>query len=364
MPVDIPALRLHNQRIVGSQLTTPADIVQHLGAVQAQEFPFAKWGLALRLGSEITEAVVEQAFASGSILRTHVMRPTWHFVAAEDIGWMQRLTAPRVRTAMSSYLRTHGMDARLLNRSTTIFARALEGGAFLTRGELGDRLARARIMLTPMQLGFVAMHAEIEGIICSGPRRGKQFTYALISERAPQQRQLDGDQALEELTRRFLRSHGPATVRDYVWWSGLKTGDARRGFELVRAKSFEQGGVTYWSTSRERRTPAEGVHLLPIYDEYLVSYRDRLAVPHGPSQVRSGATLVPFRHALVIDGQVAGTWRPETRDAAIVVVVTAMRRLTADERDGIDAAVARYGRFLGAAVSSVTRLPRNGSKSS
>ena len=352
MSVDIPALRLQNQRIAGPRRTTPAEIVRHLGAVQAQEYPFAKWGLAVRLGPDSTDSEIEAAFTEGSILRTHVMRPTWHFVPAEDIGWMQQLTAPRVRTAMSSYLRHHGMDAKLLTRSATIIARALEGGAFLTRPELGQRLARARITLTSMQLSFVVMHAEIEGIICSGPRRAKQFTYALINQRAPHQRRLQGDEALAELTRRFLASHGPATVRDYVWWSGLKTVDARRGLQIVGAKGFEQDGVSYWSTESKGRRSASGVHLLPIYDEYLVSYRDRVAVPHGPSLIGRGSTAVSFRHALVIDGQVAGTWRPEPKNGETVLVVTAMRRLVRPERDGIETAAARYGQFLGRPVSA------------
>lgn len=356
MLADIPALRLHGQRITTAGPPTPADLVHHLGAVQAQEYPFAKWALGLRLGPAWSDARIEQAFAAGSILRTHVMRPTWHFVAAEDISWMQRLCAPRVRTAMSSYLRKEGMDARLLNRSVAIFERALQGGTFLTRVELGQQLARARIALTPMQLGFVAMHTEIEGIMCSGPRRGKQFTYALTTTRAPRQRQLDGDEALAELTGRFLRSHGPATLRDFVWWSGLKTIDARRGFAIIEASHFEQESVTYYSVAQEQRGSASGVHLLPIYDEYLVSYRDRVAVPHGPSSLRHGSTLVPFRHALVIDGQVAGTWRPEAGDEGPVVVVTAMRRFSRDERNGIEAAIAGYGRFLGVPVSAAVNL--------
>ncbi len=166
---------------------------------------------------------------------------------------------------------------------------------------------------------------------------------------------MEGDEALAELTRRFLRSHGPASVRDYVWWSGLKTGDARRGLDMIKAKRFEQHGVTYCSITREAPAPADGVHLLPIYDEYLVSYRDRVAVPHGPSTIRRGVTAVQFRHAVVIDGQVAGTWTVERRRDATVVAVTPMRDVTARERRGIEAASLRYGRFLAAPVSvSVT----------
>jgi hypothetical protein len=191
------------------------------------------------------------------------------------------------------------------------------------------------------------MHAELDGVICNGPRQGKQFTYALLAERAPPAPRLDRDQALTALTRRYLRSHGPATLRDFVWWSGLKTGDARAGLEMARARSREVDGLTYWTLAREPAgvsRPGKGVHLLPIYDEYLVAYRDHRVVP------RPAYMLGSFQHALLVGGQVAGTWRTVQRPKGLLVDVRPLRRLTLAERRGLSQAVTRYRRFLGVPV--------------
>ena len=347
MTVDIPALRLHNQHIARPSRRTPEELVAHLGAVQAQEYPFAKWALGLRLGGNVVDQDIERALVEGTILRTHVLRPTWHFVTAQDIRWMLELTGPRVEVAIRSFRRHNELDQKLLKRAASVIERALADRTYLTRRELAQRLERERMVLTPSQLAGVAMYAELNGIICSGPRRGKLATYGLLSERAPTGRDLRGDEALAELTTRFFRSHGPASVRDFVWWSGLKASDARRGLDIITARHFEQDGVTYWTTGRTKSAAAApGVHLLPIYDEYLVAYRDRIAVPHGPPTIGRGRTGVTFQHALVIQGHVAGTWRVEHQRQSTVLNVTPLRRLTPAERAGINKAAARYGRFL------------------
>jgi hypothetical protein len=351
--VDIPAQRLVRQRIVHPHAGSAPDLVAHLGAVQAQEYPFAKWGLGLRLGSPTTDADITRAFDTGQILRTHVLRPTWHFVAAEDIDWMLQLTAPRVHFPLRSQARCLGLDTGMFTRATSLFERALAGGRHLTRAELAAALARAGLTLSPQVMGLVALYAELERVICSGPRRGRQFTYALLSERVRRPRWLSGDEALAELTRRFFKSHGPATVRDCVWWSGLKSADVRRGLGIINASTFEQDGLTYWFDGHAQPAvlKAPDVHLLPIYDEYLVAYRDRLAVPHGQSVIATGASAVTFRHALVIDGQVAGTWRVEADRSTTTVRVTPLRRLRRPEESAVEAAAARYGRFLGTSTT-------------
>ena len=223
----------------------------------------------------------------GRILRTHVMRPTWHFVTQDSIRWLLELTGPCVQRRMAVYNRRLELDPPTMTRAAKIFERALRDRQFLTRTELGERLRRAGLEATSMRLAHLAMHAELEGVICSGPRRGKQFTYALVAERAPAGAPARRDEALAELARRFLRSHGPATVRDFVWWSGLATADAKRGFEACRAASEAVDGLTYWSveSSRAGALRDAAAHLLPIYDEYVVAYRDRAAVPHGPSGI-------------------------------------------------------------------------------
>lgn len=351
----------------------PADLVAWLGAVQAQEYPFAKWSLALRLPDGTTDAEIEHAFHEGQILRTHVMRPTWHFVTPADIGWMLELTAGRVHRAVASYNRQHELDSRTLTRATRVFERALAGGQHLTRAELGAQLKRTGLVATGVRLALVTIHAELEGVICSGPRRGKQFTYALLAERAPRPRRLRGDEAVAELTRRYFSSHGPATIRDFVWWSGLTTADATRGLDMIKARQEVVDARTYWSVDDTRagdprqrsRTDSRTVddrtvddrglwtddrgpvHLLPVYDEYLIAYRDRVAVPHGPGKIQVGSRSVTFQNALVSDGQVAGTWRIDRKPDGNVVDVTSLGTLSRSERRALDAAAARYGRFLG-----------------
>ena len=340
--------RLRNQCITGVGRRTPADVVASSGAVQAQEYEPAKWGLGLRMQDGATDAQIERAFELGEILRTHVMRPTWHFVTPDDIRWLLELTAPRVHQRMAPYDRQLELDTKTMVRGTAVIERALRNKQHLTRSELADRLRDSKLAITGMRLAHLALYAELEAAICSGPRRGKQFTYALLAERAPGARRLQRDEALFELSRRYFSSHGPATVRDFVWWSGLTTGDAKRGLEMARARREDIGGRTYWSIDLPRRGRRRDslAHLLPIYDEYLIAYRDREVVPHGPGIVSSasGAT-VTFQHAAVIAGQVAGTWRIVKTAKGVSIAVTPLRRLTERERREIASAAARYERF-------------------
>ena len=343
----IASRRLHNQHISRPRPGSAQDLVAALGAVQAQEYPFAKWALALRLATQTTDTEIDSAIDGGEILRTHVLRPTWHFVAGPDIVWIQQLTGPRVQARLKTYLRNFGIKQRTVIRATAVIERSLSGSRHLTRQELRAKLARAGITLDGTPLALVVMSAELEHVICSGPRRGKASTYALVSERVPKPRALAGDEALAELTRRYLASHGPATVRDFVWWSSLTTAEVRRGLDIVKARVLAQDGRKYWTLGAAKLPPQRGaqVHLLPIYDEFLVAYRDRVAVPHGPSSYALG----PRKHALVIDGQVAGTW---TTDRAWGISVTPVRRLTAVERDRVDKLAARFRRFIGSEGSN------------
>src|SRR4051794_2301418 len=341
--------RLHNQRITRPGRLAPASMVAWFGAVQAQEYGPAKWGLALRSATGVTDATIELAIEQGRILRTHILRPTWHFVAREDIRWILELTAPHVQRRMATYDRQLGLNAGRMTRAMGHIERALGDRGPLTRRELGAELARAGLPAGARELAHIAMHAELEGVICNGPRQGKQFTYALLADCAPPAPRLQRDQALAGLTRRYLRSHGPATLRDLVWWSGLKTSDARRGLDMIRAQRRELDGLTYWSLAREAAPaplPKAGVHLLPIYDECLVAYRDHRVVPR-PAYMLGG-----FQHALLVGGQVAGTWRTIQRPKGLVVNVRPLRRLTLAERRGLEHAVTRYGAFLGVPVSS------------
>jgi hypothetical protein len=348
-------VRIADQRLRNHRMTWPArgpeDVVKWLGAVQAQEYGPAKWALALRSPEGTTETEIERAIDEGRILRTHLLRPTWHFVTPSDIRWMLELTARQVHRAMSSYNLRLGLDGPVMTRAASVIERALGDGQYLTRGELAAQLQHAGLPARSTELAHIVMYAELEGLICSGPRRGKQFTYVLLAHRAPRAliaQPLPRDEALAELTRRYFRSHAPATIRDFVWWSGLKTTEARRGLEMNQARSQEVDGLRYWTLGRAPRTRMSRnatVHLLPVYDEYLVAYRDHHAVP------RPAYALGDFQHALVIAGQVAGRWRILRRDDGVVVEVTARRRLSTVERRALAQAAARYGQFLQMPVS-------------
>jgi hypothetical protein len=354
MTVTIAERRLKNQHITTRGLRRAADVVTWFGAMQAQEYEPAKWALRLRMQDRAVAADVQRAIDAGQILRTHVMRPTWHFVTSADIRWLLELTAPRVHRILSYYNRALELDARTLIRGTAIIERALADGHHLTRAELADSLHRARLPMTGNRLARVVMHAELEGVICSGRRRERLSTYALVAERAPNARCLPRDESLATLGERFFRSHGPATIRDFAWWSGLTTADGKRATEMIRARREVIDGLTYWTVGQSPRGSGrdQQVHLLPIYDEYLVAYRDRKAVPHGPSIIASSSTeSVTFQHALVIAGQVAGTWRITRLVTGVAIRGVPLRRLTSTEHRALTAAVQRYEDFLGLGVT-------------
>jgi hypothetical protein len=281
-----------------------AGVVSWYGAVQGQEYGPAKWGLAQRARG-LTSRDLDRAFDAGEILRTHLLRPTWHFVAPSDIRWMQALTSPRVQAFNAYWYRANDLTARVLARGADVIARALEGGTHLTRPEVSEALRRARINATGTRLACLVMHAELEAVICSGPRRGKLFTYALVDERAPKAPVKTRDEALRELTVRYFRAHGPATIRDFVWWSSLRAADAREGIALADLGARELDGLTLWSAAPDERAPraAASVRLLPIYDEYFVAYRDRAHITPRIDGVNM------WGNHLLVDGRLAGAWR-------------------------------------------------------
>ena len=344
--------RLLNQGITRPKTRKPEEVVAWLGAVQAQEYPFAKWALGLRMPAGTTDTQIERAIDEGQILRTHVMRPTWHFVTPADVYWMLDLTASHVHRTLATYNRRQGLTEDVTTRSTKVFERALKDGQCPTRVELGAQLERAGIMAKGVRLALLTIYAELEGVICSGPRRAGELTYALLAERAPRPRRLSRDEALAELTLRYFRSHGPATIRDFVWWSGLLTADAKRGLEINRARHELVDGRTYWTIGPPPGAKRTGsVHLLPIYDEYIVAYRDRAAVPLATTRIASpSGGPVTFQHALVIDGTVAGTWRTAKNKEGVAIDVIPLR-LNRAERRGITETAGRYERFLGAPVT-------------
>jgi hypothetical protein len=343
---DIAQHRLHNQLLDGNPFERAEDVVRWLGAVQSQDFAGARWALAQRCGTT-TSAALDQLYSDGKILRTHVLRPTWHFVAPEDIRWLLALTGPRVSRLMANYNRLQELDEAVFASSNAALARALKGGAHLTRRELAGVLQDAGIATPQLRLGFLVMRAELDAVICSGPRRGNQFTYALLEERAPAARTLHRDEGLAELVRRYFTSHGPAQPRDFAWWSGLTLADARAGLEMVGGDLVSEviAGQPHWRAADSKPAPgapAPVVHLLPNYDEYTVGYRDHSAILDR-ARVPTHSVL---GHVVTVDGQVRGGWRRSIAKGEAVVEVKLPEPLTSAERGALERAVARFGRFL------------------
>ena len=349
---------LFRRRLAGQYLTTPgpktaADVVRALGAVQAQDYGGAKWAVAQRT-SGATDADVERELTAGSILRTHVLRPTWHFVSAEDIRWMLALTGPRVIAAMAYHDRVNGLTPAAFRRSNAALTKALAGGKHLTRLELAKVLNRARLGTTSGQLVGLMMRAELDAVVCSGPRRGKQFTYALFDERVPPSAALDRDAALLELTRRYFGTRGPATTRDFAWWSGLTLADSRRAIEIA-ATELEHltiGEERFHFIDRDLPKVKPSAHLLPNYDEYFIGYKDRAALAHrlGHSKPVTGGSWLNS-HVVFVDGQLVGEWRRSVEKSRLVVELDLAAPITQTEKGRIAAAAKRLGVFQGLPVT-------------
>ena len=337
-------------------------MVRALGAVQAQDYLGARWAIAQR-ATGLTETDVEGAIASGAILRTHVLRPTWHFVLPEDVRWMLALTAPRVRAGMAFYNRYHELDASVFRKSHAAFERALRDGDHLTRSELSAALARAGVVSSERLVGLL-LQAELDRVIISGPRRGKQFTYALFDERVPAAPTRDRDDALHDLTRRYFATRGPATVRDFAWWSGLTIADAKRGVETARSFLTREtrDGDACWHVAVTRAPRSKRVaHLLPNFDEYFVGFRDRSAIAERLRGVFPDRRVDALMgHVVCIDGQIVGGWR-RTLGKTAEVELRLLVPLTAPEHRLVRTAVARFGQFLQLPLRvllAVSRTPR------
>lgn len=342
---DVLAQRLHNQKLSSPDFDKPTDVVRWFGAVQAQDFNAAKWALALRM-REPTNLDIESAYDEGQIVRTHVMRPTWHFVAREDIRWLLQLTAPRVNIKSGPAYRMFELDAATFKRSHKVIANALKGGKHLTRSALKTLLNRAGIAAdNPVRLAHIVLRAELDGVVCSGPMEGKQFTYMLFDERVPATKTLNREEALAELARRYFKSHGPATVQDFVWWSGLTVADANHAIELIdrdlRKEMVEEKLYVGPRSVRAATPPEYSTHLLPAFDEYNVAYKARHLVFDGGAPLSTWDVLGP---TIIVDGKAVGTWK---RAGDKVITLNTSNALKKSQKLAIAAAAKRYTAFVG-----------------
>jgi DNA glycosylase AlkZ-like len=347
---EILKLRLYNSGLSTSPFQSAAEAVAHSGAVQAQDFTAAKWALGLRVRNSTDEAI-ERAFNDGEILRIHVMRPTWHFVMPEDIRWMTELTAPRVKAVLASSDRKLGLNDALYTRSNAAIVKALAGHNYLTRQELKVVLADIGIDTDVQRLGHIISRAELDGLICSGPKRGKQFTYTLLDERVKESNMPGREQSLANLALLYFSSHGPAQLKDFSWWSGLADKDASAALEMnkVQLNQATLNGKTYWYSahSGDAIPDPPSALLLSIYDEYSIAYRDRSDISETRDIERMTSMGNALTAVIILHGRVAGTWKRAMKKNVVEIRLNPFRKLDYDEREAVESEVARYGNFFG-----------------
>jgi hypothetical protein len=319
---DIANARLASQQVSATGFTQAGDLVSWMGAMQAQDYPMAKWAIGIRL-KEATNKTIEIAIEKGEIIRTHVLRPTWHFVAPKDISWMLELTAPHIRASIRSRQKELGLTEKILKKTNKIIENALSDGKHLTRGELVSRLVEGKADITDQRVIHILLVAELDGLICSGATKDKKTTYGLLAARVPAVPALNRDEALAALADRYFTSHGPATIQDFTWWSGLPAGDARKALEMVKTNFLGEKleTQTFWvrDSLPTPKKSSPSVYLLPAYDEYVISYKDRTACLPLEHQSKTISTNGIFRPSVVINGQVLGTWKRTVRKNEMVV---------------------------------------------
>jgi len=357
---------VRGRRLAAQLIARPAgraaDVVAWLGAVQAQDYLASLRAVGLRT-PRATASTIEQAIADGSIVRTHVFRGTLQYVAREDVRWMLALVADRVIAGSASRYRALGLDERTLRRAARVLGKATSG-AQLTRAEVAAALQGAGIRTDGQRLIHIIVRAELDAEICSGARGGKQQTFAAFDDRVPAAPARSRDHALGELARRFFRSRGPATLRDFMWWTGLRVGDARVGLAAIAGEMEPEAiaGVEYWSFGSDgaggrgaeaRKSSAHSAYLLPAFDEYLVGYQDRRAVLHA-DHVRlvnaGGGLLAP---CVVVDGRVLGVWRRSLGKAGVAIEFRLFGTADRRARTAVGEAAERYATFVGAPLASV-----------
>lgn len=340
--------RLLNHHLMGKPFASVEEQVGWFGGIQAQDFAAAKWSLGLRLKNS-TDSLLDQAFNEGKFLRTHVMRPTWHFVSPENIRWMLELTAPRVKTFMGHYNRKLELDEELFKKSNAAIIKILKKQTYATRQELKKELEHIGIKTDVQRLAHIVMWAELEQIICSGPRQGKQFTYGLLADRAPQAKKLDKDKALATLAEIYFHSHGPAQLKDFVWWSGLSVREATEGLEAIKSSLLSEtiNGKVYWFTSfTTPRGPLMGsTFLLSIFDEYTIGYTDRSDLSQGRDIERMISMGNALLSVLIINGKVAGTWKRIIKTKTIEITISPFTKLDNLQVEAITKQANRYSMF-------------------
>jgi hypothetical protein len=346
---DILRMRCAAQRLTGDKPVTPAALLTRLGALQSQDYGMSKWAVGLRLKNG-THDQVEQAIDRGDLIRTHVLRPTWHLVGAADLRWMLALTAPHIKAAMAFRDRQLELDEKIFRRCSKIIEKALVRDKHLPRTALMPLLNKAGIATDDNRSSHILLRAELDGLLCSGPRQGKQFTYALLEERVPAAEKLSRDESLAELARRYFTGHGSATVHDLSWWSGLSITDSKKGIALLgkEVREIRIGEKKYNFLAGQDLAPPTlpAALLLPAFDEWIIGYADRTGLFATGHERKIITTNGIFRPTLVCKGQVAGSWRPVREKDNIDIIREWFHPVTPAIQKAVKVAERKYTAYI------------------
>ena len=319
-----------------------------MGAIQAQDYAMAKYAIGVRL-KNFTDQTIEEAINNAHIIRTHVLRPTWHFVAAENIRWMLELTAQNLNKALASNNKRLELDDKTFTKANTIIEKLLRDGNQLTRKEIMVALEKKGIKTNDLRASHIMFRAETDLVVCNGTKREKQFTYALLDERVPFTKKLTKEEALSELALRYFLSHGPATLQDFTWWSGLSVADAKQGLELTKSKliSEKHKDDLYWFSSDQnaQKTKTNQIVFLPSFDEFLISYKSRyisLDLQHAPQAFTTNGIFNPI---IVHNAKVIGTWKAQNKKE-ILIQPFFFNRPTEKQEQLCAKAATEFGRFM------------------
>ena len=343
---DIANLRLVNQQIASTKFNSAKELVAWMGAMQAQDYAMVKWAVGVRL-SNATEKVIEAALDKGDIIRTHVLRPTWHIVSADDLRWMLALTAPRIQVAMRSRNKQLGLTDAMLTKSRKVLEKTLRDGNHSTREELSAALNKANIPTDENRASHIFASAELENLICNGPNKKGKQTYSLLDERVPATKPIGRDEALASLAKRYFSSHGPATLDDFSWWSGLSMKDAKSALDIVKPELVSEvvNEKTYWFVEVNAKAK-NSVFLLPAFDEFLISYKDRSATIKMEHQKHAFSNNGIFHPVAVVNGETVGVWSRAIGKEKVVVEINYFKQLKPALQKLAETAAAGYGGFL------------------
>ena len=354
---DILAIRLHNQQLSQRRFVEPTDVVRHLGAMQAQDFLGAMWSVGARLPTA-TETVVEVAINSGQIVRSWPMRGTLHFMASEDVRWMTQLMAPRIMKKMAGRYRQIGLDDDVFAKTRKVIASELKGGRQYTRAEMTEILQANGVDTTGQKAYHIMIHAAMLGDVCIGPRKGKQPTFVLVDEWISPTKKLTHEQSLAQIAERYFVGHGPATVKDFMWWTGLTATETKAGIALAGSKLTSRvvEGVEYWlspSVIDNKTDHTSEALLLPGFDEYMLGYTDRsLQLEHASPYIKPKNGV--FDNTIILNGNVVGVWRRTLKTREVAITLTFFQKLTSDQEASVRQKAEQYAAFLGLAPKIIS----------